>query len=79
MLPHYVAPTYPVLNFIARAGMAVAILLGVATIGAGAWWAQATQQWYVLPVAAIAGLLVTGLLASYVEVVRIIVDTLVPR
>ena len=79
MIQQYVPPTYPVLNFIARAGMKLAIALGVVTLVAGIWLAQVTQLWAIVPLAAIAAIVIAGVAARYVEVVRIVVDTLVPR
>jgi hypothetical protein len=78
-VPQYVPPSYPVLSFVARAGMVVALAAGVLTFVAGVWLAQALQQWLVVPFAAGAALLVAALLASYVEMARIVLDTLVPR
>jgi hypothetical protein len=79
MAQKYVPPTYPVLAFIARMGTTLALVAGAATLVAGAWIAYATQLWYVLPVAALAAVVLAGLLASYVELARIVIDTLVPR
>ena len=79
MVKEYVPPKYPVLNFIAVNGMMLAVLLGAIVGGCGLTFAATTQQWLLAPCALVAAAVLTGLLASYVEVVRIMVDTLVPR
>ena len=79
MTQQYVPPTYPVLAFIARSGMTVAIVVALVALAAGAWIAYATGLWFFLAAGVAGAIVLGGLLASYVELVRIIMDTLVPR
>lgn len=77
--PQYVPPAYPVLGFIARVGIALAIVVALLVGGVGTMLALVLAQWWLVPVAIVVAVLVGGLLASYVEIVRIVLDTLVPR
>lgn len=70
---------YPVLNFILRYGkvasVAAAILAAVAIAGLG-WQALG---WLAIVLAIVAGAVVFVLAKSYVEIVTIITEMLVPR
>lgn len=79
MLPDYVPPTYPVLQFIARKGMTTSVCLALVLGACGLGLAWLTQTWLVIPIVIAAVVFLLGLLASYVELVRVIVDTMVPR
>jgi|LakMenE18May11ns_1017448.scaffolds.fasta_scaffold8542603_1 hypothetical protein len=75
----YVPPTYPMLNLISSKGKPIAALLGLALALGGTGIGVMLNYWYLPPVAIVTGAVLTGILFSYVEIVRIILDTLVPR
>jgi hypothetical protein len=70
---------YPMLHFLMRWGSHAAIALAVAVATAGLWIAMSTGNW----LWGLAGLVVSGvgygLALSYVELVRLIVDMLLPK
>jgi len=72
-------PTYPVVNFLVRNGMILSILISVLPILAALYLALAGWSPLMLVVGIGAAVVVGILLASYVEVLRIIADTLMPR
>ena len=72
-------PHYPVLGLVRRHGKKVAALIGFGLFALGAGWALFIQFWPCVILGAIVGILAWGLLLSYVEMVEIIFDTLVPR
>lgn len=75
----YKVPTYPVVSFLVKWGLSFAGVLGVLPFLAALY--LVLNGWS--PLSLVAGLLVsvvvTGLLVSYVEVLRIIADTLMPK
>lgn len=79
MADTYVLPSYPLLRFIAAHGMKFVAPIAAFVLLCGMALAVDLQSW----VAGLASVLVAAvlgaLLASYVEMVRVIVDTLVPR
>jgi len=79
MIPEYVPPTYPVLKFIAAQGMNISIALSLGGGVAGLVIAYVLQLWFLVPAVIVGAAILMGLLASYVELVRVIVDTMVPR
>ena len=79
MVPEYVPPSYPVLKFIAGRGMEIAVFLALTSGAGGLGLAYVTQLWALVPLAIVGAFVLLGLLASYVELVRVIVDTMVPR
>jgi hypothetical protein len=79
MESEYVPPTYPMLNFISSKGKFIAVLLGLAVVLGGIFLGVKLDCWYVSPVGIVVGIVLSGILFSYVEIVRIILDTLVPR
>ena len=72
-------PHYPVLGLIRRHGKPLAAVIGCGLFLLGVWAAWAYQFWPCLILGAVVGVLAWGLLSSYVEMVEIIFDTLVPR
>jgi len=72
-------PHYPVLGLIRRHGKPLAVVIGCGLFLLGVWAAWAYQFWPCLILGAVVGVLAWGLLSSYVEMVEIIFDTLVPR
>ena len=79
MSPTFQPPSYPVVQFLVARGRALSfalsalVLLGLCGLGlySGALW--------LLPTGAICATVLLGLLLSYVEVLRIIADTLLPK
>ena len=72
-------PHYPVLGWVRRHGKTGAAWIGFGLFALGAMAAWALQFWLCAILGAVVGLLAWGLLLSYVEMVEIIFDTLVPR
>jgi hypothetical protein len=72
-------PHYPVLGLIRRHGKTVSAVIGLGLFALGVGGAWALQFWPSAILGAIVGVLAWGLLLSYVEMVEIIFDTLVPR
>jgi len=70
---------YPVLGLVRRHGKTGAAVIGLGLFALGAGGAWAFQFWPCVILGAIVGVLAWGLLLSYVEMVEIIFDTLVPR
>jgi hypothetical protein len=72
-------PTYPVVQFLVARGKGVALALSLLVlIAAWAGGLASGQLWIALAGTAATGVLF-GLLLSYVEVLRIIADTLLPK
>ncbi len=70
---------YPTVNFILRHGTMLAIgLAALVPLGALAM-IFAGWSWLILPVGFVLGFVAFGLLMSYVEIIRIISDTLLPK
>jgi hypothetical protein len=57
----------------------LAALVGWGLLALGAYAAWALQYWFCVVLGGLGGVLAWGLLLSYVEMVEIIFDTLVPR
>lgn len=72
-------PTYPVLQFIAKRGGACVAAIGVLGVLAAAGLAVALQAWLIALAGVVGTAVLCGLLASYVELVRVVKDTLIPR
>jgi hypothetical protein len=70
---------YPMLHFLMRWGKLASACLAVAVLAAGLWAAVSTGQW----LWAVGGVVVAAvgyaLALSYVELVRVIVDMLLPK
>ncbi|MES2538480.1 MAG: hypothetical protein V4632_21690 [Pseudomonadota bacterium] len=75
----YKPPTYPVVQFLVAHGMKLAIALGLLGALTGFAGAVAGAPWYWAVAGLAGGALLAGVLASYVEVLRIIADTLMPK
>jgi hydrogenase/urease accessory protein HupE len=70
---------YPMLHFLMRWGKLAAACLALAVLAAGLWAALNTGQW-LWAVAGVAVAVVGYALAmSYVELIRVIVDMLLPK
>lgn len=71
--------SYPMVQLLVARGKIISILLALAVLLGGIAAGLAWQQWWLAPVALVAAGLLLGLLLSYVEVLRIIADTLIPK
>lgn len=71
--------SYPVVRLLVARGKALAALLSAMVLLAGLVAAVLSPQWWLLPAAAVAAGVLWVLLLSYVEVLRIIADTLIPK
>lgn len=70
---------YPTVSLILRHGKALALGLA-ALIPLAAFFMLANGwSWWVLPAGVLLGTIAYGLLMSYVEIIRIIADTLLPK
>ena len=75
----YKIPTYPVVGFLVRHGVVLSIVLGVLPlIAAGALVASGWAAW-MLALGLGASVVLATLLVSYIEVLRVISDTLMPK
>lgn len=75
----YKIPTYPVVGFLVRHGIVLSIVLGVLPlIAAGALVAAGWAVW-MLALGLGASVVLATLLVSYIEVLRVISDTLMPK
>jgi len=70
---------YPMLHFLMRWGKPAAAGLAVLVLVAGIWAAVSTGQWLWAVAGIIAGAVGYALALSYVELVRVIVDMLLPK
>jgi hypothetical protein len=71
--------SYPILNFLVRRGAFLAVALAASTfvVGVIAAVGQNRSTWAIAGAAG--GVVVYGFVASYVELVRLITDILVPK
>jgi len=72
-------PTYPVVQFLVVRGKAMSFLLSALLLLGLSGLGLATGKLWLLPVGLLAGGVLLVLLLSYVEVLRIIADTLLPK
>ena len=72
-------PRYPAIGFLVRYGGLLAIILGLAPLVAAAIVVVLQGPWWMTVVAIIGSPVLFLLVRSYVEMVRIIADTLLPR
>jgi hypothetical protein len=70
---------YPMLHFLLRWGKPGAAVLATAVIVAGIWAAAASGDWLWLLVGLVIAAIGYALALSYVELVRLIVDMLLPK
>ncbi len=72
-------PTYRTLHFIVSHGDAVAIVAALATLALGAGiWLSGASVWFLI-VGVLGGAFMYLIMRSYVELVRVIVDMLLPK
>jgi len=72
-------PTYPAIRTIGAYGNLLAALVGLAPIALALWALAAGLGWAWLIPGAFAGAVLWLVMRSYVEVLRILADTLMPR
>ena len=70
---------YPVLNFIARYGMAIAVLGAALPVAAAVWYVAAGGFWSWLLAGAAGGCFGFLLIKSYVELTQLIIEMLLPK
>ena len=70
---------YPVLNFIARHGMAIAVLGAALPVAAAVWYVAAGGFWGWLLAGAAGGFFGFLLIKSYVELTQLIIEMLLPK
>ena len=70
---------YPMLHFLMRWGGVAAACLAMIVLVAGAWAAFSTGQWLWALAGAGVAAVGYGLALSYVELVKVIVDMLLPK
>ena len=75
----YKIPTYPVVGFLVRHGIVLSIVLGILPlIAAGGLVAAGWAAW-MLALGLGASVVLATLLVSYIEVLRVISDTFMPK
>ncbi len=72
-------PTYPVVQFLVARGKSLAIALSAAVLLLSVVAGVVTHALWLLPAGLVAAGVLLVLLLSYVEVLRIIADTLIPK
>lgn len=71
---------YPIINLLHRHGTRLALLLALLPpLGALAMFLSGFAPWPVLPCSLVAGAVIYVLARSYVELIHIITETLMPR
>ncbi len=70
---------YPIVTFLVKHGKSLAYLLSALVLAGVIGLGVAAGTFSLIPVAVIGSLVLLGLLLSYVEVLRIIADTLIPK
>lgn len=70
---------YPTVSLILRHGNSIAICLAALIPIAAVLMVLSGWSWLVLPASLVLGGVAFGLLMSYVEIIRIIADTLLPK
>ncbi|MFT4066534.1 hypothetical protein [Paraburkholderia sp.] len=77
-VPIYKSP-YPALEVITKHGNLIAIIAGLLPLVAGVWAWLATTAWWPLVAAIIAAPILWFIVRSYVELVRVLSDMLLPK
>lgn len=72
-------PSYPAIRLLVEKGGLLAVIVALAPVCIGVWALLAGLAWPWMALAIAAGLLLWLVLRSYVEVLRILSDTLMPR
>jgi hypothetical protein len=71
--------SYPIINFLVRFGKWVAIVLAVLPLLVGLYLAATGAGWLMLPGGIVVGAIVYVVVKSYVELVCLIADMLLPK
>ncbi|TFE36501.1 hypothetical protein E2553_42945 [Paraburkholderia dipogonis] len=77
--PNFVPPSYPIVQFLVSKGTGLSILAALVTLAGLGYLAFATATPWLYPVAMVGAVVLLVLLLSYVEVLKIIADTLLPK
>lgn len=72
-------PSYPAIKFLASKGDLLAILVALAPICVGVWALATGYGWPWMIAALVVAAVLWLILRSYVEVLRVLSDTLMPR
>lgn len=72
-------PNYPIIHFLVRHGHRFAIAVALLPVVVGAWLALAGWGWPYGAGGIVAGAILYVIMKSYVELVAIIADMLLPR
>jgi hydrogenase/urease accessory protein HupE len=70
---------YPMLHFLMRWGKPAAACLALAVLAGGLWGALSTGQWLWAAAGVVVAAVGYALAMSYVELIRVIVDMLLPK
>jgi hydrogenase/urease accessory protein HupE len=70
---------YPMLHFLMRWGKLAAACLALAVLAAGLWGALSNGQWLWAVAGVVVAVVGYALAMSYVELIRVIVDMLLPK
>lgn len=79
MKSEYLAPVYPVIRFLVSYGYAVSALLGLMPVVAAIWLKALGWNAGILLAGVVLGLVLWLVFRSYVEVLKILAETLMPR
>lgn len=71
--------SYPVVQFLVARGRAVSYVLAIVLLLAFLIWAVASGSAWIAAIGVVTSAVVLGLALSYIEVLRIIADTLLPK
>jgi len=70
---------YPMLHFLMRWGKLASVCLALMVLTAGLWGALSTGQWPWAVAGVVVAVVGYALAMSYVELIRVIVDMLLPK
>jgi len=79
MSPTFQPPSYPVVQFLVARGKLLSIALSALVLLGLCGLGLASGSLWLLPAGVLGATVLLGLLLSYVEVLRIIADTLLPK
>ena len=78
-MSEHVIPTYPVIRFIVKNGKAIAALLALGILTLALYFFLIGGGLVALAIGVVAAVVAAGVVLSYVEVLTIIAETLMPR
>ena len=78
-MSEHVIPTYPVIRFIVKKGKAIAALLALGILALALYIFLIGGGLVALAIGVVAAVVAAGVVLSYVEVLTIIAETLMPR